>query len=400
MNKPSLTLVEIAEMADGANTELPDGLYRAAPNLYVQIRGESASYVLRWYRGSHVSTMGLGSLRKVTFDEAKRQAAKCLDLVRSGTDPRLVYRAEKAASKSGAPTPLTMSPPSSVPTFRQAARDYLALHEARLKSHDHWWRSLKTFAFPVIEEVPVDQLTVNHMLAILQPVWHDKHPTAIKLRTQIAKVIDWVLAEHGIDMANPAKAGSLVIRLGGPANHHPTHHRAISYTQAPAFWSAIEDSVAGDVVRFMTLTAARPSEALGAQWEHIDLDQRVWTIPGDAMKKGREHRVPLSDAAVEVLERHYDGQTSGLVFPNPRGKPMDRSVPRRLVKRMGYNATAHGMRSTFADWCREVAKADAEARELALAHQIGNATTRAYARSDLLEPRRELMQQWADFLTG
>jgi integrase len=153
----------------------------------------------------------------------------------------------------------------------------------------------------------------------------------------------------------------------------------------------------------MTLTAARPSEALGAQWEHIDLDQRVWSIPGDAMKKGRAHRVPLSDAAVEVLERRASGAAApdgGLVFPNPRGKPMDRSVPRRLVKRMGYNATAHGMRSTFADWCREVAKADAEARELALAHQIGNATTRAYARSDLLEPRRVLMQQWADFLAG
>jgi len=172
-------------------------------------------------------------------------------------------------------------------------------------------------------------------------------------------------------------------------------------SQMPAFWNRLaqETSTTADILRLQVLCATRPSEAVEARWEEIDLEARLWTIPGERMKKGKAHRIPLSGPAVELLKRRH-AAAGGLVFPGKDGKAIHRLGPVELVKKLGYKATAHGMRSSFADWASEVAGASPDVIERALAHDERSKTVQAYRRSDLLGPRTALMAAWARFLAG
>ncbi len=406
--KPPLTAVEIAELSSGANTERPDGLYWAGDHLYVQIRGGSASWVFRWYKGPQVLTLGLGGLLTVGKGAAEKLRDKYLAMVKDGADPRAIHKALKRAAKtSGTPSPaLAVAPTSAFPTFREAAHDYVAKNEHRVKSSEKWWDLLKRYVFPKIEDVPIDHVDVDHLIAILEPIWHKHQPTAVPVRSLLRKILAWAKAYGWRTGPNPVDDDSLVIKLGGAVHHDAESYKAISYNQAPALWKALgaTDDVCADTVRWMILTTARPTEARHTRWDEVDLEQRLWTVPGTRMKKNRVHRVPLSDQAMEILEKRKALAANGdvYVFPSARrrGQPIDASTPRQRIRKLGFDGTAHGMRSTFTDWCGDILKLDIDLQEKALAHVERSRTRRAYARSDRLDARQEPMQKWADFLTG
>lgn len=225
-------------------------------------------------------------------------------------------------------------------------------------------------------------------------------------RSRIRLVLDWAEAMEWRSGDNPTRSKAVDIRLGNGANREVKHFEAIPYKQMPAFWQILaeDERVKADVTRFTILTAVRANEALGARWEEIDLEQRVWTIAPQRMKMDRGHRVPLSDAAIAVLEKRRalaGDEPTGLVFPSPKGEQLHRSVPKNLIQQLrGSTETAHGCRSTFVEWCDEEAHVAEPVREKCLAHQVKDATVAAYAHSDLLERRRPVMQAWAAYVAG
>lgn len=401
--KPKLKPSVLALLAEEPNTEgTHNRIVRAAPNLYMQRRENNYSWLMRWDSGGRTYWMGLGRYRDVTQPQVEAMVAKYMEVVRAGDNPRRARDEDRIAAGQ----PVRSKPTAKGPmTFRDVARAYLAKFEDQWKAGDHarqWAQTLRDYVYPVIGDEPVGKISVSHIVQVLEPLWRDKHVTAKKVRSRIALILTWAEAMEWRSGDNPARSKAVDTRLG---NGVPPvkHFEAIPYNQLPGFWKALaeDDTVKGDATRFMILTAARANEALGATWDEIDLEQRIWTIPAERMKMPRAHRVPLSEQAIAVLEKRRALATpdDGMVFPGANGKPLHRSVPKDVIQRLrGTTETAHGCRSTFADWCRVVAKADPEARELALAHQIGNATTRSYSRDDLLEPRSPLMEAWGAFL--
>ena len=261
-------------------------------------------------------------------------------------------------------------------------------------------------AFPVIGDMPVDRIGREDVLRILTPVWTEKPEIARKLRERIRATLRWCQAHGYVDanMAGEAIAGAL------PAMPRiKAHFRALPYQDVASALETVEASsatMAGRLcLRFLVLTACRSGEARGATWDEIDLDSRLWVIPADRMKGGAEHRQPLSDAAVAVLEQARalaDG--SGLVFPSPRtkGKELSDMSLTLILRRTGLaeRTVVHGFRTSFRDWASERTSADHAVMELCLAHAVGNNVERAYARSTLVDKRRVLLNQWGAYLTG
>jgi integrase len=414
----AITPEEIAVLAeDPFNTEgHADGIRWAAPNLFVQFRRNSLTWVLRFQFQGKTKVMGLGPLHRVPFAEAKRRASKYMRYARDGFDPTLVRHAEREAAQTGVRASIVPLMPaylpapsvrSAAPTFHEVASDYLALRESKFKDPAtayQWRQQFKDYVYPMIGVLAVDQINVDHIVEVLAPLWWDKNPTARKVRQRVEAVLDYAAVENLRSGANPAawsKRGALPVKLGGSPRHETQHFTAMPYTALPGFWKKLAgaEGTSACALRFLILTAVRSSEARGGDWSEIDTEQRVWTIPGTRMKSGRTHRVPLADAALALLESP-PGERTGLVFPGAKGKPLTRPAMVQVLRRLGSDATPHGMRSAFADWAREVAKADREVRELALAHKERNEAVAAYSRSDLLERRRELMASWAAFVAG
>ena len=302
--KQPLTAVQIAEMSEGGNTELADGLYCVGRHLYVQIRGRSATWVLRWYKGPRVLTLGLGSLQTVAKGAAEGMRDKYLQMVRDGADPRPIHKALKRSSKTTGTASPPSEPVSTAPSVREVARDYIMKRGGRLKSTDNLEGLLKRYVYPSIEAVPVDAVTGDHLLAILQPLWYEHPPTARSVKALLRKVLNWAKAHGHRTGDNPANDDSLVIRLGGSVNHEPKSYKAISYRDAPRLWQtlAAQSGVVADIIMFQMLIGTRPSEAREARWSEMDLAGRTWLIPAERMKKGKEHRVPLSRHAIALLE--------------------------------------------------------------------------------------------------
>ena len=255
--------------------------------------------------------------------------------------------------------------------------------------------------YPVLGDVPIARVDVEHVVEAPRPIWHTHNPKAIQLKSAISQVLEWAEAKCWRTGGNPARSRAVNTLLGNGVRHEVKHFAAIPVSQMPAFWNRLaqEASTTADILRLQVLCASRPSEAVEARWEEIDLEARLWTIPGERMKKGKAHRVPLSEPAVEMLKRRH-AAAGGLVFLGKDGKPTHRLGPVELVKKLGFKATAHGMRSSFADWASEVAGASPDVIERALAHDERSKTVQAYRRSDLLGPRTTLMEAWAKFLAG
>ena len=368
------------------------GMHRDGRGLYLRVApGGSKSWMLRATIDGRRRDLGLGGYPSVSLAKARQFADAHRLAVAEGRDPL----AEKRRAKT--------------PTFAEAA---VKVHEANLprwKNGKHtaqWLSTLERYAFPTIGKMSLDRITRRDVLAVLTPIWTTKPETARRVRQRIRTVLKWAMAhefvEHnaageGIDGALPAM------------RRFKAHHRALPHAEVPAALETIDVSTAGMAaklcLRFLILTAARSGEARGAIWPETDLGNRLWTIPAERMKGGAEHRVPLSDTALAVLEQARPlGGSEGLIFPSPMkpGQPMSDMTLTKVLRSTGLAqyATVHGFRTCFRTWASECTSAPHAVMELSLAHAVGSSVEQAYARSDLIEKRRVLMQAWADFVAG
>ena len=303
--------------------------------------------------------------------------------------------------------PLAEKRKARTPTFRHAAEQTFEANKPRWRSAKHaanWIASIEKDAFPTLGDLPVDEIGREQVLRILTPIWTSRPERARRVRQRIRAILQWCQA-HGFVEHNAA--GEVIDGALPSMASKAQHFRALPYQEVPEALQVVEASTASLparlCLRFVVLTAARSGEARGATWSEIDTEAREWRIPAHRMKAGVEHRQPLSDAAIDVLERARsldDG--SGLIFPSPtrRGKPLSDMTLTKVLRDNGLaeRTTVHGFRSAFRDWAAECTDAEHAVMELALAHQVGSAVERAYARSDLRDRRRELMARWAAFL--
>lgn len=366
------------------------GLY-----LYVTSTG-ARSWVLRIGVGKKRKHMGLGGFPSVTLAMAREQARTARSEFRAGLDPIAARR--KAVSK-------LLAEQLNAVTFESAAKAYIDAHGDTWKNPKHraqWSATLATYAFPVIGNLQTAHVTQAHVLAVLEPIWKTKNETAARLRGRIEAVLDWATVRGYREGENPARwKGRLDKLLPAPGKIQKTVHRkALTIDAVPQFMRDLHDKegIAARALEFVVLTAARSGEVRGATWSEIDLDAAVWVVPGDRMKAGREHRVPLCTQAVELLKKMPRFVGNEHVFPSPRGKVLSDMALLAVMRRMEVDAVPHGFRSTFRDWVGERTDYPRELAEQALAHTLESKVEAAYRRGDALEKRRTMMQEWSDFL--
>ena len=331
--------------------------------------------------------IGLGGCALVTLAEARAAALENRKTARAGGDPLAARRAAR------------------VPTFAEAVEKVIEMRRADWtddRSEAQWRASMRDHAFKRLGARLVCDIDRADVMAVLEPIWGAKRETAKRVRQRIDAVMKWSIAK-GFRDDNPVVATGAVLAKAGNGRRH---HAALPWAEVPAAVEAIRTCAAPPAARlaleFLVLTAARSGEVRGARWDEIDRDAATWTIPAARMKGRREHRVPLSARALAILEEAKAlGGGSGLVFPSARaGREMQPGQLAKAMAKAGLAATAHGFRSSFRDWGSERTNAPRAVMEAALAHTIPNAAEAAYARSDLFEKRRDLMDRWAAFIAG
>lgn len=354
------------------------------------------SWILRVMVGTKRRDIGLGGYPDVTLSLARDKAREMREMIQEGIDPVEERRVAKERLK--------LAQINSI-TFDEAVEHVLAIREREYKNAKHikqWRSTLQTYASPIIGNLPVADIEKGHILQILQPIWVDKTETASRVRGRIENVLSWATASDFRTGENPARwKGYLDQLLSKPRKTTKVqHHKALAWQEIGAFMDNLKqrDGTAAKALEFLILTATRSGEVRGATWDEIDLDARIWTIPVDRMKAGREHIVPLSDQAVSLLESLPRMNGDNHLFPAPRkGGPLSDMTISAVVKRMKVEAVPHGFRSTFRDWCSEDTNFPHNVAEMALAHTIGNKVEAAYRRGDLLAKRTKLMQTWAKY---
>jgi integrase len=375
------------------------GLYRDGDNLYLQVRGPNRrSWLFRYMVAGKARSMGLGRADEVSLVEARNKADAARRLLRDGIDPREQRDAARTAATAARARAIT---------FAETAERYIAAHEPgwRNVKHRRTWRiSLATDVNPIIGSLPVSTIDTELVLKVLEPIWRIKPESAARIRGRIEMVLSYATARGWRDGPNPAIwRGHLQSMLPRRSKLSPVvHYRALDWREAPAFMAKLRerDGIAPMALQFLILTAARNREARCATWDEIDLPAAVWNIPAVRMKTGKSHRVPLSKPALAILQSMESLRTtSGPVFPGRSLKaPVGNTSLPYVLQSMGRSyITVHGFRSSFRDWCGDTGK-PADIAEAALAHTLGNQTQVAYQRGDLLDRRRHLMDQWADYL--
>ena len=330
--------------------------------------------------------LGLGGYPLVTLAMAREAAIANRRAVHAGGDPL----AEKRRAHG-------------VPTFAEAARKVFELRRDGWRNAKHagqWITTLEQFVFPRIGARGVDEISAEDVIAVLSPIWHAKPTTAKRVRQRIGAVLTWAVAQ-GLRPDNPADAVKAVLPKQNGAGEA---HRALPYIEVADAIAAVRACGAAPVLKlafeYLVLTAARAGEVRLATWDEIDMDAATWTVPGERMKAGREHRVPLSGRAVEVLgeAQALRSKRSDLVFPSRGGRPLTERGFVQALSRLGIDATAHGFRASFRVWAQECTNIPREVCEAALAHTLKDKSEAAYARSDLFEKRRDLMERWTLYL--
>ena len=359
-------------------------------HLYISKAGRK-SWVLRITIEGHRRDIGLGGCPPVTLAQARKKASDHRAAVVEGRDPL----AEKHAP--------------AMPTFREATYAVHEMNKPRWRNSRHigsWIQVLERHAMPVLSNTPLEQIDRGDVLRVLTPIWTTRPETARRTRQRMRTIFRWGMA-HGFMETNPA--GEAIDGALPPMPKLKAHLRALPYQEVGSALEAVESSQASIPAklcfRFLVLTAARSGEARGATWDEIDLEDRVWRIPPERMKAGTGHRVPLSVQALDLLgEASVMHDDSGLVFPSALrpGSPMSDMTLTKILRSTGLaeRATVHGFRSSFKNWTLEQTDTPWAVSEAALAHILGNSTEQAYARSDLFERRRLLMQMWADYVTS
>lgn len=375
------------------------GYYGDGGGLLLQIsKTGTKSWVFRFTspETGKAREMGLGSLDTYSLAEARIRAKEARQKVAAGTDPIRAREIERQRIRAAA---------AKVMTFDQCATAYIEAHRAGWKNEKHakqWASTLATYASPVIGALDIADVDMALVLKILEPIWTTKNETASRLRGRIESVLAWATVRGYRTGDNPARwKGHLDMLLPAPSKvQDEGHHAALPYAQIGTFMSELRqrEGIAARALEFAILTACRSGEVRGATWAEIDLQNRTWTIPAKRMKAAKEHRVPLSDAAVKLIEelpRLADDET---VFFAPRGGELSDMSLTAVLRRMGRSdLTAHGFRSTFRDWAGETTAFPREVIEHALAHQLKDKAEAAYQRGDLLVKRTRLMSAWAKY---
>ncbi len=382
-------------------TLVKPGAYGDGGGLYLQVRGpERRSWLFRFKQAGKGRLMGLGPFPDVGLAEAREKAEAARKERQAGIDPLAVRRASRATQAA-----------STARTFAQVAEQWLAAHEGEYRNAKHRAQvrtTLATYAFPTLGAMPVAAITTGDVLTALRPVWQRAPETASRLRGRIEAVLSYAKALHWREGENPAawkdNLDHLLPATGKIAQ--AKHHAALPWQDMGAFMAELRqrEGTGARALEWTILTAARSGETRGATWAEIDLAGAVWTVAADRMKAGREHRVPLSDAALAVLramEPLRDPKAAGaaLVFPGAKpGKPLSDMSLTAVLRRMGRgDLTAHGFRSAFRDWCGEATAYPRELAEAALAHTLRDKVEAAYRRGDALDKRRALMAAWAEY---
>lgn len=366
------------------------------PGLALQVKQGSRSWVLRAMVGGKRRDMGLGAYPDVTLAKAREKAREAREQIRGGVDPIAQQQQARRALQVAAAGALT---------FNQCAEKYIAAHRAGWKNAKHaqqWKNTLEQHAYPVLGGLQVRDVGLTHVMAVLEPLWTTTNETASRLRGRIELVLDWAAARGMREGLNPARwRGHLDKLLPKPSKvSKATHHPALPVGEVGAFMVRLRaaEGMGARALEFAILTAARSGEVRLSTWGEFDLVSAVWTVPAERMKAGKEHRVPLSVAALKLLASLPQGKPEDLVFKAQRGGPLSDMTLSAVLRRMGEKAVPHGFRSTFRDWAAERTNYPREAAEMALAHTIGDKVEAAYRRGDLFEKRRVMMEDWAGFL--
>jgi integrase len=365
----------------------PDG-----GGLYLQISATgSKSWIYRYTLNKKAREMGLGSYPDISLAKARELASTNRLLAKSGTDPIMARQSQRIAHQHQR-------------TFAECAVEYYETHKHTWKNTKHasqWTNTLQTYAYPFFGTKLVSDVAKADILAALTPIWTTKAATASRVKQRIHAVLDWAAAK---DYRQNHDAGiwAQIARALPASKATKGNFAACPYKDVASTVSAIRMSGSDDAVKlaleFIILTAARTGEVRLAEWSEIDFEEKRRIIPGARMKSGKEHRVPLSPRALEILEAQR-GQHPKLIFPNTKGKAYSDMVFTAALRRLGYEFTVHGFRSSFRDWAAEQTSHPHAVCEAALAHTQKDKTEAAYFRSDLFDKRRELMNDWALYCT-
>jgi integrase len=374
------------------------GMYADGGGLYLRVaEGGSKQWIFRYVVNGRLRDMGIGPCHTLDLAKAREKAQQARELRLEGIDPIDHKRAQRAAAVAADARSMT---------FRQCVEGYIKDNETKWTNAKHrheWSATLSRYAYPPLGNLPVGSIDTPLVLKVLKPLWERVPETASRVRGRIENVLGWATVHHYRTGDNPARwKGHLEHAL--PARGEVAkvkHHAALPYTQAGLFMAKVREDtrIGARCLEFIALTVARVGEANLAEWDEIDFTQRVWTVPGKRMKAGKEHRVPLSKAALAVLEEMRAIRTSDYIFSGKRtGRPVGANTVLRIAKETaGFEITTHGLRSTFRDWAAERTNFPREVAEIALAHAIPNAVEAAYRRGDLFDKRRKLMDAWAAY---
>lgn len=382
---------------------LGDGWHADGGNLYLKVHGCSRAWVYRYVSpDGKRRNMGIGPFPAVTLMEARKVAFQFQAQRLHPTDPTDPLAAKHRVMQE------RLRASHRRMTFKQCADAYIEAHRPEWKNEKHgdqWGNTLKTYAYPVMGSLWVDQVDEALVLKVLMPIWKEKTETAKRLRGRIESVLDWASFNKYRTGDNPARwKGHLEHSLARPSKvSKVVHHPALPYRELAEFMVDLRarPGFAARALEFLILTAARSGEVRSATWNEVDLDNKVWSIPASRMKMEREHRVALSDTAVELLKLTPRLDGCDYLFPGSKPtSPMSDMSLTAVLRRMGRtNITVHGFRSTFRDWAAEATNYPNEMAEMALAHAVGNKVEAAYRRGDLLEKRFAMMNDWAS-VTG
>jgi integrase len=374
------------------------GMHADGGGLYLHVNARGAkSWIFRYMRNGKAREMGLGSVHTIGLKAARERAADRRRELLDGIDPLQVRQAQQHQAKFDAAKSIT---------FEECAKRYIEAHKAGWRSPKSlaaWEGTLEADVYPVFGRVAVPAIDTALVMKAVEPIWSKKPETAGRVRGRIEAILDYAAVREWRQGENPARwRGHLEKLLPKKTKVRAVaHHPALPFVELPGFMERLrrESGMAARALEFAILTAGRTGEVIGARWSEIDRDARLWTIPGERMKGGREHRVSLGDAALAILDALHQDRAGDFVFAGGKtGRPLSNMAMLVLLRRMRRaDLTVHGFRSTFRDWAAERTSFQNEVIEMALAHAVGSKVEAAYRRGDLFEKRKRLMEAWAGY---
>lgn len=376
------------------------GWHADGNGLYLQVSASGAkSWVYRYKVAGKSVWHGLGPYSKLnSLDNARKAAAECKKLRLEGIDP-IEHKSNLASKKE-------LEKSKSL-TFKQCTEQYIESHKNGWRNRKHisqWTNTLTTYAFPSIGELPVQNIEIDHVLKVLEPIWYTKTETASRIRQRIESILDWATVRKYREGDNPALWRGRLDKILPKRTkvQKPTHFVAMDYRELPSYFRKLrqKETIACKALAFTILTATRNGEARQITYNELTLSDNIWVIPDGRMKAGKEHRVPLSKEALKIIDEMQKllCKSTELVFEGAKAnRPISEAALLKEVKLHSSELTVHGFRSSFRDWCAEQTNYPRELAEAALAHSLKDKTEAAYQRGDMLEKRRELMNSWADY---